>query len=58
MTVMRKAAFEKDGGVEEVMRNYLMEIPPNHKKSVGDIHITMRSIELNKREHDFYRFLF
>lgn len=34
VTELRKADFEKDGEVEEVMRNYLMEIPPNHKKSV------------------------
>lgn len=34
VTEMRRAAFENDGEVEEVMRNYLMAIPPNHKKSV------------------------
>ena len=34
VTEMRKAAFEKDREIEEVMRNYLMAIPPNHRKSV------------------------
>ena len=34
VTEMRKAAFEKDREIEEVMRNYLMAIPSNHKESV------------------------
>ena len=34
VTEMRKAAFEKDREIEEVMQNYLMAIPPNHRKSV------------------------
>ena len=34
VTEMRKAAFEEDGELGEVMRNYLMAIPPNHRESV------------------------
>lgn len=34
VTEMRKAAFDKNEEVEGVMKNYLIAIPQNHKKSV------------------------